>query len=228
MWRSSVRACGEACLGGLLASIPAALRVTARCHCAAPGILAVLGMAALVPMLVVILVLRGARSGAVQLELSMPRLTATLAVWAALLVPTLAVLGTLLRARTHNHALAGVTFAVVALASGAMALPIGCRAADTLGARFSTFAALAVVLLVGAVLTTAGDPVGLDAFVFLAVAAAVAFGARGSRAGLVGAPLMLLLVGLGVWTMTRCPTLPAAMATAAPAYAVALAPWPLH
>lgn len=112
---------GEACVLALfvavLASVPAALR-TARAGGTFPdGLLT--GAAVLLPPLVVLLVLaraagRGFRALVGQAS---PRLAALgIALWLALTVPTLALLGTLLKATTHHRGLGGGTFAMLSVA----------------------------------------------------------------------------------------------------------------
>ncbi len=119
-------ALGLAAAAALASTFPAATRV-AGALAGAESTLRVwtaVATAALGPMLAAVVVLRGAREGLRAFGGSGAELRAVGAVlWLASLFVGLAMLGGMLRATTHNHALAGVTFAfgAVALALGAAA-----------------------------------------------------------------------------------------------------------
>jgi hypothetical protein len=113
-------ALGAATVAASVASLPAALRVgsafssmpRAWCACAATMLL---------PMFASVLVLRKARGGVRALGGEHPSARALgVAIWLVSLFFSLAAFGALLRATTHNHALAGATFAF-----GAVALAVG-------------------------------------------------------------------------------------------------------
>src|SRR6476646_2260137 len=90
----------------LLASIPAALRIApaADADLGVSGVWLGLAGAALVPMVALVPVLRGARRGFGSV------------LWTLASLDALRVWGALLRKTTHHHALAGTTFALVGLA----------------------------------------------------------------------------------------------------------------
>jgi len=131
---SPLIAFGTACGGGLLAaafaSAPAAERVTSAFDGGA-GAWAALVATELPAMWIAIYVLRRAREGLRAFGgpgAKERALAATIA--AALLFAFLALLGAVLRATTHHHALAGATFAATALASAAVLVPVAARAAS--------------------------------------------------------------------------------------------------
>ena len=115
-------AVGLAAAAALAAALPAAMRVgsaagqegTARAWTG-------LAAAALVPMVGAVVVLRGAREGLRAFGGPGADLRAYgVGLWGASLLVVLALYGSVLRATTHHHALAGVTFAL-----GAVALAVG-------------------------------------------------------------------------------------------------------
>src|SRR5262249_44111075 len=143
--------------------------------------------------------------------------TATaLAGWIALVLAELSAWGALLRATTHHHALAGVTFAIVGvvLASGAAVvlarfLAIA-RAATAPGRRALAAAALAVILaslvFLARLARTAGSPGALvDG---LAIATAAGFASSPALASrrvlaLLGPPVLVLVLALGISMLRR-------------------------
>ncbi len=113
------RAAGAA----LLCTLPAMVRVSSVLDGSAPAVRAwaALATAALGPMALALMVLGRARKELKTLGGSGMRLLAFgIGLWLALLVVMLSVLGGFLRATTHHHALAGVTYAF-----GALALAVG-------------------------------------------------------------------------------------------------------
>ena len=113
-------ALGAAVAAAAVASLPAALRLgsafstTPRAWCACTATM-------LVPMFLFVLLLRQARAGVRALRGEHPSARALgVAIWLVTLFFSLAAFGSLLRATTHNHALAGATFAF-----GAVALALG-------------------------------------------------------------------------------------------------------
>jgi hypothetical protein len=114
---------GLAAAAGLLGTLPAMLRVSAALVGVAPVVRAwaALVAAMLGPMALSIMVLRGARQGLRAFGTPVDRLlTFGLALWLSLLFVSLALFGSILRATTHHHALAGVTYAC-----GALVLAVG-------------------------------------------------------------------------------------------------------
>ncbi len=105
----------------LACTLPAATRVVAVASAeGAPRVWIALAAAALGPMVAAVLVLRGAREGlrAYGGEGAELRFFG-IALWLSSLFVALALFGSVLRATTHQHALAGVTFAFGALALAA-------------------------------------------------------------------------------------------------------------
>jgi len=111
-----------AALAALACSIPATTRVSglvAHLHGPAQVWIALAALAFL-PMLMAILVLRAARQGLRAFGGAGSELRAYgVALWLASLLVELSLFGRLLRATTHHHALAGVVFALGALAMAA-------------------------------------------------------------------------------------------------------------
>jgi hypothetical protein len=106
----------------LVCTLPAMVRVSAVLGGTAPGVRAwaSLATAALGPMVLAIVVLRRARRELHTVAGSGTWLVGFgFALWLASLLVTLAVFGGVLRATTHHHALAGVTYAFGALALAA-------------------------------------------------------------------------------------------------------------
>src|ERR1019366_4733011 len=115
-------AIGLAAAAALACALPAAMRVAAVLGAEGTG-RAWTGLAAsaLVPMVATVLTLRGAREGLRAFGGPGAELRAYgMALWAVWLVVALALFGSVLRATTHQHALAGVTFAF-----GELALAVG-------------------------------------------------------------------------------------------------------
>ncbi|HEY2510907.1 MAG TPA: hypothetical protein VGI39_08630 [Polyangiaceae bacterium] len=139
---------GVAALVALVSTVPAVTRVGP-----ATGWLAAwLGLAScsLVPALLALAVLRGAREGTRAFpEHDPPMILWAASVWAMTVFLLLTGLGALLRATTHHHGLAGVTFAVgaVVVAAG-VALVVRRLTAIARGMEPWNRAALLAVLLV--------------------------------------------------------------------------------
>jgi hypothetical protein len=113
-------ALGLSAAAALACALPAALRVSASgvaMGTTTGRIWIALAAADLLPMLMAVLVLRGAREGLRALAGEGAGLRAWgLALWGALQFAILTVVGAVLRATTHQHALAAVTYAFAALA----------------------------------------------------------------------------------------------------------------
>ncbi len=110
-------AVGVAAVAAMAGALPAALRVGAGLGQDGTGrVWTGLAAASLVPMVGTVVVLRGAREGLRAFGGTGADLRAYgVALWAASLLAALALLGGMLRATTHHHALAGVTFAFGAI-----------------------------------------------------------------------------------------------------------------
>jgi hypothetical protein len=101
----------------IVSVIPAALRVASEGDPGAFRSLVALSACALGPMIASVVVLRGAREGLRAFAGPGAALRAyAVGLWLATLLVGLSIFGSLLRATTHHHALAGVTYAFGALA----------------------------------------------------------------------------------------------------------------
>ncbi len=155
--------------------------------------------------------------------------------WAALEAGVLAVFGAMLRAKTHNHALAGVTFSVFALISGAIVALLAVRGARMLldapeatqriALATTAMATFAVLMLAGVKtaraegLHTAAAQVDCLA---LAVAAAIASAPAFAKArpfAIAGVPVALLVLLVGLTTLHGEPTLQKSIDENAPVHA---------
>jgi hypothetical protein len=217
-------------IAAVLASAPAALRMASESQGAA---VAWIGLAACltVPASLAVLLLRGARAGMRAFASDDPALTAwCLACWAIASLLVLTVLGAVLRATTHHHGLAGVTFALVGLVVlGAIAIALRRVAAIARASEpFARAAALGASLLLvalrvakaseGAMLPGDSGALLVDGLAFL-----IAVGlcsrpelARVAWLAHAGIPLALGVVALGAALLTRDPALGAGIRTHAP------------
>lgn len=228
--------------GAAAATLPSGLRVTdsgAAATCGALGVWAALTSAAFVPMLGAVLVLRNARAGLRILVApsALPNV-AGVVLWLLLEGVVLLLLGTILRATTHHHALAGVTFAVLAVVSGAVLSLVARRVAALYRAgprgmrAFLGLTALCLTAGVALFLSRLGHtqaarlgaslgPSLVDGFAFLIAAgfaSRIAF-ARIRVLSLLGPPLAATLLLLGFSTLRSCPPLTEAIDERAPAFA---------
>jgi hypothetical protein len=240
---------GLAVAAALASSVPASVRVARSLHDTDGSIdhaWVALAAATLVPMFVAVMALRAAREGLRAFEGPGARLRVYgVLLWLAWLVIALAVLGAFLRKTTHQHALAGVTYAF-----GAVAIALGLAAAASRivtilrGAsgelRRAAGAALGLATVgafagIGLAFTraVAADPASvqapgmvLDRLAFLLAAflasrrSFAAFSVRRTLA-LVGPPIAVAVIALGAAALKDAP-LAAAMRERAPAYAAAL------
>jgi hypothetical protein len=237
-------AVGLAAAAALTCSFPATMRVSSVV--ASEGTARVwvaLAAAALGPMVAAVVVLRGAREGLRAFAGPGSALRAFgVALWLASLLVGLSLFGGVLRATTHHHALAGVTFAVgaVALAAGSGVVcariisilrgaPQGVRRILAVALGFMACAAVAWVGL-GFMRAAASsdDPSSAAAGTVvdvLAFALAALFGARRSFVArrplaLLGPPVAVVLLAVGASTLRDAP-LRDAIEERAPAYASA-------
>jgi len=228
---------GAGTIAAVLASVPAALRIASESRGAAG---AWIGLAACltVPASVGVALLRGAREGMRAFATKEASLAAwSIACWTLASFLALTVLGALLRATTHHHGLAGVTFAIVGLALlFSIALTVRRVAAIARGAdpfaRAAILGASLVALVMAALLVllrVAGAPGGaalpgsssdllVDALAFLI---AVGISSRPEllrlpALGRAGIPLALGVVALGAALLSRDPSLAAGIRAHAP------------
>jgi hypothetical protein len=232
----------------MAASFPAALRVGAGLGDDGTGrVWTVLAAASLLPMVSAVVVLRGAREGLRVFGGPGAELRAYgVGLWAASLLVTLTVLGSVLRATTHHHALAGVTFAFVALGA-AIGLALACvrvlailRAASphvrgvvALVLAMGVFAALGAVgmrFLHAAAHEPGSAPAAGMVVDVLAFSLAAVFATRRSLASrravaVVGPPVAVAIAALGFSSLGDGP-LRAAIDERAPAFAAVIDPLP--
>jgi hypothetical protein len=237
-------AVGLALIAALACALPAALRVSSSGVGAGAGgavrAWVALSAAALAPMVGAVVVLRGAGEGLKAFGGPGAELRAFgAALWLASLLVTLAFFGSVLRATTHHHALAGVTFAAgaVALAIGtalvcvrivAVLLGVSAGARRALVVALGSLALLAIAWVgVRFVRAAAGDPASSAAagtvVDVLAFALGALFAARRSLAtrrqvALIGPPIAVFVAAVGVSTMRDAPLLDA-IDERAPAFA---------
>jgi hypothetical protein len=246
-------AVGLGAASSLACVLPATTRVAATSAESGVRIWIALGAAALGPMVASVLVLRSAHEGLRAFGLR-PRPAADgdwdaagdpserrvfgVALWLASLLVLFSFFGSVLRATTHHHALAGVTYAI-----GALVLAIGSavacarimaildaasesvRRVGSVTLAVVTAAALAWVAVRFLRAASADAPSSAAAATVvdvLAFALAAGFAARPSFAGrralaLVGPPVAVTVAVLGILTLREAP-LRAAIDERAPAY----------
>jgi hypothetical protein len=241
-------AVGLAAVAAMAASLPAALRVGAGLGDDETGhVWTVLASASLLPMVSAVVILRGAREGLRAFGGPGAELRAYgVGLWAASLLVTLTVLGSVLRATTHHHALAGVTFAFLALAA-AVGLALACvriiailrgatphaRGVIALVLAMSVFAALGAIgmrFLHAASHEPATAPAAGKDDDVLAIFLAAVFSTRRSLASrralaVVGPPVAVAIAALGFSSLGDAP-LRAAIDERAPAFAAVVDPLP--
>jgi small-conductance mechanosensitive channel len=115
LWQRAGAIVGTALLASAFASLPAALRIASEEVSFLRAWLVLTGTA-LLPAIVLLGIFRAAREGLRALRGQHPAARAMGAlVWLGAVVLFLARFGSMLRAKTHHHALAGVTFAIGAV-----------------------------------------------------------------------------------------------------------------
>jgi choline-sulfatase len=229
---------GAGTLAALLASGPAAIRVA---HDGGGPLRAwiALGACSLLPMIAAIAFARSARGGARSIAGEDAPLAAWgIAVWAMTTFLALAAYGALLRATTHHHGLAGVTFALGGLTlGGALALVTRrlmqmARGADPWGRAAlvtTTIGALLCALLVVVIRVARAGGGDLPSATLVDVLAfAIAAGALSREAfarvawlAIGGFPLALGVLALGWALLSQEPALIEAIQGHAPVFAAA-------
>lgn len=228
---------GAGVLAAIVASVPATLRI-------GDGGLAMRAMevwgslaALLCPVAIALVgVLRRARIGVrIAVGPHAALLAGAVLWWCVLELGVLAAFGAVLRAKTHHHGLAGVTFALFALVSGvAMALLAlrGARALERADERVqkaslavAAFAAFLAIVLVG-VRTARAPELGTSAALVdglaLVVASLVASSqalARVKALAAAGVPVAAIVLILGLSTVRGRPALQADVVRHAPVHA---------
>jgi hypothetical protein len=232
---------GLAAATALVCTLPAMVRVSAALAGSAPAVRAwgALGAAALGPMGLALVVLRRARRELHALGEPVTRLRLFgIGLWLALLFITLALLGGVLRATTHHHALAGVTYGCGALALAAGWGLVCARLVAMLRGVTPEARRLAIVLLGAGVLATIGylglrfliavssdssssaavaTVVDVLAFSLTALLASLEWRLALKPLAIVGPPVAVFLGALGITTL-RDPPVREAIGEHAPAF----------
>jgi hypothetical protein len=234
-------AVGLAAAAAMAGAFPAALRVGAALGQDGTGrVWTGLAAASLVPMVGAVVVLRGAREGLRVFGGPGAELRAYgVALWASSLLVVLTLIGGVLRATTHQHALAGVTFAFAA-AFAAVGLALACvrivailrGATPGLRGGLALVLAMAVFAALGGIgmrflhaalheptsAPAAGMVVDVLAFSLAAVSAAGRTLASRRAVAVVGPPVAVAIVALG-FSALRDPSLRTVIDDRAPAFA---------
>ncbi len=205
-------ALGAALGASTLAAGPAALRLAGATETGAAWVALV--ALTLAPMFVAVLVLRQARVSVAAFGGSRAHLRiGALALWLGASFAILAVLGAVLRATTHHHPLAGVTFALLGMLAGIGLVPVCLRVSAIVQrsttSRAGLFVLFAVSLLVPLLLmqraraglapSSSATCVDLLAFGMAALFASRPALAGRRRLALSGPPLALLAFALGLY-----------------------------
>jgi hypothetical protein len=220
-------AVGAGAGAAIVCVIPAAMRASSEGEPGVGKALVALSACALVPMIASVVVLRGAREGLRAFAGPGAALRAYgVGLWLGTLLFGLSIFGSLLRATTHHHALAGVTYAFGALAF-AVADALVCarvmavaRALPDRGRRVLLLAlAVAVGILLFAVgvrfvraassdaasYAAAGTVVDVLAFVLAALFASRARLAWRRPLALLGPPVAVIVAALGIVALRDAP-----------------------
>jgi hypothetical protein len=226
----------------LVCALPATSRIAATVESTEglPRVWIALTAAALLPMIAAVVVLRGAREGLRPYAGSDVGLRAFgVALWIASLLVTFTLFGSVLRATTHQHALAGVTFAF-----GAAALAVGSAVAcarivvilrdaspslrNAVGGLLALVAIAALAFVAARFLGAlardpqsagaAGTVVDVLAFTIAALFAAHPSLTLQRPIAFVGTPIALLIAVMGIVTL-QDPPLQVAIDQRAPAFA---------
>jgi len=228
---------GAATLGAAIASTPAALRIGGDARpCGSLGMWAILATISLAPMGVGVVLLRRARLGFAGLgnrRSLAPLLTVVL--WLGTTFALLVAMGALLRMRTHHRALGGVVYALVALVACAGLGTFSIRLTGLLR-RLPRSILWALAIAVGAAvglcvayaraggglaLPRAESAVLVDGAAF-AVSAMVASGSPlvpQRSLALVGPPVAVLVLVLGISSYRTCPRVKETLREEAPLFA---------
>lgn len=208
---------GVAFVVAVVGTAPAALRVAKSMpDVGLFSVWAVIGAAALVPAIVLVALFRGARRGARSFLTERALAHGTkLFTFGALGPPVVVTLGTILRAKTHHHALAGVTFSIVVALVFVALFAFATRVSSIVearGPRFTkagfTLSFVAFLASVGWVGLSASRAGGVASGAFLDTLALLLACGLGSRRGFVdarplafvGPPLAAAMLALGITT----------------------------
>jgi hypothetical protein len=228
---------GAAVIAAAIAVLPATLRMSGNADASTLQIWSALVALEVLPMVVAVLVLREARVGLRAFAGPDAGVKAVGVVsWLFLLFAVLVPFGATLRATTHHHALAGVTYAM-----GAVVVALGLAAVcgritrivagfEAPGRRAAVVAAVACILL-GVVVavfrlsrSAAVSPgIGSALVDVLAFALGALFASRAAfadrpRLAVVGPPLAAILVVIGISTIRGSSAIAGALPDRAPAF----------
>ncbi len=229
---------GAGVVGSIIATAPALLRLEGATGVCSPfGAWAVLIAATVLPMSLLVLALQRARGGFMALGMGRDKVPlAMLLGWISSTFAVMVFVGALLRARTHNHALAGVTFAIAGLVLALVLALVWTRLVQVarripahrrtgIAVAMGTGFALALVWIGRDLSRRSSPPLPilqdvkvLDGLAF-AVGALVASGrsfAHRRALALVGPPFAAVIVVLGVSSWRTCPSLRDALSGHAP------------
>jgi hypothetical protein len=158
--------------------------------------------------------------------------------WCIVELALLSVFGAILRKTTHQHALAGVTFAAVAVVSGALVglfahrvtriLAGGARQVPRVGLTIAGATAFIAILLVGVRTSRAEDMhtasamVDALAFAVMSTIASSRLLLRLRALAIAGVPVAVLLIMIGFTTLRFDPELRESLATTAPMHCLGL------
>jgi hypothetical protein len=231
---------GAGAFGAVIAAVPATLRVESVAGVCRPGgTWALLGGMAIVPMSIAILVLRRARVGFVALgKRDSAALASIVLLWLVSTFASLSLLGSILRARTHHRALGGVVFAGGALSIAAMLALVCARAARIarglprtarwgLGAIGGALLGVVIALARAKLAQLSSPPfpfaesaklVDGMAFALSALLASVSPLVHRRFLALLGPPLAVAILVLGVSSLSACPPLRDAIEEQAPVF----------
>jgi hypothetical protein len=222
-------AVGVGVAAAFVCTVPATIRVAAAVANTEgpPLVWSALAAAALGPMIAAVIVLRGAREGLRTYAGPGAVLRACgVGLWLASLLVAFALFGSVLRATTHQHALAGVTFAFGAVALAAASALVCARGVAILGNASAAARYTAVVLLpfiaflalswvgIRFLHAIAQDPAsaaaGSTVVDVLAFTLAAFFAAGSSLSfqrtlALMGPPLAIVVAAIGVTTLRDAP-----------------------
>jgi hypothetical protein len=234
---------GAGTVGSTFATAPALLRLESVAGVCSPiGAWALLTGATLVPMSLLVLALRRARGSFGAFDNGDDWVPfAMLLAWFGSTFVTLALLGALLRAQTHHHALAGVTFAIAGVVLSLVLARIWARLAAIThrapkGPRWVILVAVGVGLAVSLMWALRGlaresPPLKLENMKLLdglafAIGALIASGrpfVNGRALALVGPPLAAVVLVLGASSLRTCPSLREALSGQAPGVSLVVA-----
>jgi len=233
---------GAGAIAAAAAAVPAAMRASAAAGASVFVVWTACVASLVVPTLVAVLVLRRARIGVRALGgTDAPARTLGVVLWLFSLFVFEALFGSVLRATTHHHALAGTTYAIVSVGV-AIVLGVLCARVSTIiatrseGVRRFLLVALSGLLAIAIVVAglrfarafgggEAGAPSpGALLVDLLAFAIAALFASRPSLAArrslaFAGPPIAAALFAIGIWSLRSSPGVADAIATHAPAIA---------